>query len=254
VSRGRFVWYDLMTSDVEGAARFYADIIGWGTVPWEGQRQYMIWTNEDVPLGGLMALPDEARSSGATPHWLCYVAVPDTDSAVDRAVELGGTVLVSPTLIPGSGRFAVLQDPQQAVFAMFTPIERQYRSEGTPAVGEFSWHELAVTDHVAAFEFYCELFGWEKAEAYDMGEMGIYQMYACAGTKAPLGGMFDKPSDMSTGWLLYVRVDDVQRVVEKVLEMGGRVLNGPMAVPGEDIVAQCVDPQGAVFALHSMRG
>lgn len=252
VPQGRFVWYDLMTSDVEQAACFYTDLIGWETVAWEGQQQYLIWTNEDAPVGGLMPLPEEARRSAATPHWLGYVAVPDTDAAVSTAVELGGLVLVSPTLIPGAGRFAVLQDPQHAVFAVFTPVEEERPCRGQPAVGEFSWHELAASDRVAAFEFYRKLFGWEKTEAYDMGEMGLYQMYACAGTTAPLGGMFDRPNDMPGGWLLYVRVRDVQRAVENVRRMGGTVLNGPMEVPGGDIVAQCVDPQGAVFALHSM--
>ncbi len=45
--------------------------------------------------------------------------------------------------------------------------------------GEFSWHELAATDYEAAFGFYSELLGWERTDAMDMGEDGIYQMYGC---------------------------------------------------------------------------
>jgi len=81
--------------------------------------------------------------------------------------------------------------------------------------------------------------------------MGVYHMYGCAGTGVPLGGMFDKPADVPPSWLLYVRVDDVKQAAEKVKELGGTVLNGPMEVPGGDMVAQCLDPQGAAFALHS---
>ena len=52
-------------------------------------------------------------------------------------------------------------------------------------------------------------------------------------------------------WLYYVSVKDVNVTAEKVTELGGQVLNGPMEVPGGDLIAQCVDPQGALFALHS---
>ncbi len=54
-------------------------------------------------------------------------------------------------------------------------------------------------------------------------------------------------------WLYYAKVDDVHPLAEQVKENGGQVLNGPMEVPGGsgDFIVQCMDPQGAVFALHS---
>ena len=54
-------------------------------------------------------------------------------------------------------------------------------------------------------------------------------------------------------WLLYVTVPDVHAKIEQVTALGGQVLNGPMEVPGGDFVAQCMDPQGAAFALHSAK-
>jgi predicted enzyme related to lactoylglutathione lyase len=244
-----------MTSDTDAALNFYKNLIGWGTMAWEGGDQpYTMWTNNDVPLGGIVTLPEEARQAGAPPHWLAYVAVPDTDATVAKAMELGGKVLVSATDIPTTGRFAVLQDPQQAVFAVFTPAENEPGHKGPPAVGEFSWHELAAAECSAAFDFYHKLFGWEKTETHDMGEMGIYQMYGCPGADLPLGGIFNKPVDIPPSWLFYVRVEDVNKAVEMVKQMGGTILNGPMEVPGGDLVAQCVDPQGAAFALHSTAG
>jgi hypothetical protein len=67
-----------------------------------------------------------------------------------------------------------------------------------------------------------------------------------------LGGMFDKSEDMPgpPSWLYYTTVDDIDRTVEKVREKGGQVLNGPMEVPGGKI-AQCLDPQGAMFAVYA---
>jgi hypothetical protein len=46
-------------------------------------------------------------------------------------------------------------------------------------------------------------------------------------------------------------VDDVQRAIDAVKNGGGQVLVGPMEVPGGDLIAQCMDPEGAVFAVHA---
>jgi predicted enzyme related to lactoylglutathione lyase len=241
-----------MTSDPAAAEGFYKEIVGWGTDIWEGgEMPYTMFTNAGTALGGVMMLPEEAKAQGAPSNWMAYVAVPDTNETVAKAKELGATVYVEPTEIPNAGAFAVLGDPQGAVFAVFTSKEEAADLDKPPAQGEFSWHELATTDHESAFDFYADLFGWQKTEAMDMGEAGIYQMYGC-GT-LPLGGMYNKPAEMPAPphWLHYIKVEDVNATVEKVKELGGQVLAGPMEVPGGDWIAQCVDPQGAAFALHS---
>jgi predicted enzyme related to lactoylglutathione lyase len=250
--RGRFCWHDLMTSDPAAAEGFYKEIVGWGTDIWEGgEMPYTMFTNAGTALGGVMLLPEEAKAQGAPPNWMAYVAVPSVGETVAKAKELGGTAYVEPTEIPNVGSFAVLGDPQGAVFAVFTSKEEAPDLDKPPAQGEFSWHELATTDHESAFDFYADLFGWQKTEAMDMGEAGIYQMYGCGAF--PLGGMYKKPAEMPAPphWLHYIKVEDVNAAVEKVKELGGQVLNGPMEVPGGDFIAQCMDPQGAAFALHS---
>lgn len=250
--RGRFCWYDLMTSDPGAAEGFYKEVSGWGTDIWEGgSTPYTMFTRAGQALGGVMELPEQAKAQGAPPNWLGYVAVPDTSETVAKTTELGGTTYVEPTEIPNVGTFAVLADPQGAVFAVFTSTEDAPGHDSPPTTGEFSWHELATTDHEAAFDFYAELFGWQKTEAMDMGEAGIYQMYGAG--SFPLGGMYNKPAEMPAPphWLYYIMVDDVNATVEKVKQLGGQVLNGPMEVPGGDVIAQCMDPQGAAFAVHS---
>ena len=249
--RGRFIWYDLMTADPKAAQDFYSQLIGWGTQEWkEGDQPYTMWTNKDAPLGGVMDLPEDARKAGAPPHWLAYIAVTDVDATVRQAQELGANVLVPGTEIPKAGKFAVLQDPQGAVFAVYASSETP-ATEHSPKLGDFSWHELATTDYEGAYDFYSKLFGWNLTEAMDMGEAGTYQMYGKF--DKTLGGMFNKPAEMPGPpfWLYYVTVPDVDSAAEQVKEMGGQVLNGPMEVPGGDKVAQCLDPQGAAFALHS---
>jgi predicted enzyme related to lactoylglutathione lyase len=242
-----------MTTDPEAAGKFYKKVIGWETQKWEGggaDTQYTMFTNAGTHLGGVMPLPEQARAAGAPPHWLAYTATPDIDRTVADAKKKGARVHVEPTEIPTVGKFAVLADPQGAAFALFT-TDREFPGHDGPAKkGEFSWHELMTTDHEAAFDFYHDLFGWEKTDAMDMGEMGVYQMYGRNGM--PIGGMFNKTADMPfpPNWLHYVRVDDVHKTAEQIKQNGGQIINGPMEVPGGDWIAQCMDPQGGMFAIH----
>jgi predicted enzyme related to lactoylglutathione lyase len=256
-AKGRFVWYDLLTTDPDQAVNFYTKVVDWGTTQWgdgaEGMPPYTMWTANNAPLGGVMPLPEEAKKMGAPPHWLPYIGTPDTDATAARAQQLGGRLLNGPMDIPTVGRFAVLQDPQGAVFAVFTAEGDAPGHEGEPKVGEFSWNELTTTDYEGAFKFYSELFGWEKDTAMDMGPQGIYQMYKRNGQM--LGGMMNKPAEMPgpPAWLCYTRVADVAESVAEAKRNGGQILLEPMEVPGGDMIAVGMDPQGAAFALHARK-
>lgn len=249
--RGRFLWYELMTTDPDAAIAFYRDIVGWGLLPWDQDPSYRMFTAGGTPMAAVMTLPEQARQAGAPPHWLFYVAVPDADATVRQAKSLGGQTYVEPMDVPSVGRFAVLADPQGAVFAVMQPSGEPTGHDGPRNPGEVSWHELATTDAKSAWAFYQELFGWDEAGSMDMGPDGIYQMFGRLGQQ--LGGIYNKPAEMPAPphWLCYTLVANVDRAAEVVARRGGKILNGPMEVPGGDRVVQCMDPQGAIFALHS---
>lgn len=248
--RGRFLWYELMTGDPEGAIAFYSGIIGWGTQGWDGGDQpYTMWMQGETPVGGLMELPAEAAAAGAPPHWRAYIGTPDVDATAARAVELGAQVLVPTMDLPEVGRMTILSDPQGAVFAAYQPANDP-PPETPLATGNFSWHELATSDREAAWAFYSELFGWQTTEEMDMGEGNIYHMYGRPGGP-PLGGIFNRTPEMpATAWTLYVTVEDCGVAIEAVKAAGGQLLMGPIEVPGGDMIAYCMDPQGATFAVH----
>ena len=253
IPRGRFVWHELKASDPTAALTFYPQLTGWSTTSWQGgSTPYTMWMNGGTAVGGLMQLPDEAKQQGAPPHWLAYIATPDVDETVATASGRGGRLLHGPFDIETVGRVAVLMDPQEAVFAAHTAAAAAPGHDGPWGVGEVSWHELATTDPEAAFDFYSDLFGWVKTDAMDMGPAGTYQMFGRT-TDRSVGGIFRKAPEMPgpPAWLLYLSVDDVDARVETITKLGGQVLNGPMDVPGGDRVAQCIDPQGVAFAIHS---
>ncbi len=250
---GSFVWYEMLAIDTQAAVDFYTRLIGWTTQEWnELAEPYTMWIAGETPFAGLMELPQEARAAGAPPHWLAYVAVDDVDRTTSRAVELGATILVPAQDIPKVGRFSVIADPQGAVISPFKSLEAPDEAcDGMPML-RFSWHELGTSDLEAAWSFYSDLFGWKVLDEMDMGPEGIYRMYGFE-DQPPLGGMYTKPAEGQgpPAWLYYVMVEDVTALVDQVAALGGTVLNGPMDVPGGGSILQCLDSQGAVFAMYS---
>jgi len=245
--RGRFIWHELMTTDPEAAGAFYPKVVPWKTQP-SGMPSYTLWMAGKTQTGGLMALPD-GPASGTPPSWLIYIGTPSVDVTVEKAQRLGGKVLKGATDIPNVGRFAVLADPQGAAFAVFTPSGAAPAAAPSGGPGEFSWHELATTDQQGAVRFYSDLFGWQKGPAHDMGPIGVYQLIEHAG--AQIGGVYNpQGASIPPHWLSYVRVTDVDKAVSAAKAAGGRVLHGPIEVPGGSWIAMLVDPQGGAFAVH----
>jgi predicted enzyme related to lactoylglutathione lyase len=158
-------------------------------------------------------------------------------------------VLKAPADIPNVGRLAVLTDPQGATFALFTPGAGAPPPGPQPAQGAFSWHELATTDVPGALRFYGELFGWRKGAGHDMGAMGVYQLFEHGGNQ--VGGMCNVQGPSTPpSWLSYVLVADSNRAVAAAKAAGGRLLHGPMQVPGGSWIALLTDPQGGAFAVQ----
>lgn len=199
-----------------------------------------------------MALPEEAKRMGAPPQWMPYVAVPDAVDTVRQALNLGARVY-TPVQDISWGRFATLADPQGAPFSVFQPAPGGEGATDTPTRGGFSWHELDASDGPAAWSFYQRLFGWEEFESMDMGPQGTYLTFKRAGGKMQIGGIYTRApaTPGKPQWLSYVFVANADAVARKVKAAGGTIVNGPMDVPGGGRIAQCVDPQGAAFAVHS---
>src|SRR5919199_1070020 len=157
---GKFVWYELLTTDADAAEAFYRDVIGWGAqdagLP---DRRYTTLTAGERPVCGLMAMCEEARDMGARPGWIGYVAVEDVDASAEQVVQQGGTVHRAPSDIPGVGRFAIVADPQGARIALFRGSAGEWQCVPPNTPGHGGWHELGATEKKAAFDFHLQLFG-----------------------------------------------------------------------------------------------
>ena len=256
---GRFIWYELMTPDLEAAKRFYGQVVGWtaqsmamddGDADHPDGHVYTILEADGAGVGGAIPLSDEHNAQGVPPNWTGYVCVDDCDAAAEKTKALGGAVMRPPTDIPGAGRFAIIADPHGAVTAIMKPVPpsdaRPRTRRGTP--GHANWHELYAGDAEADIPFYRDLFGWTETGRFDMGPMGAYHLFGNA--DGEVGGIMTKPAQIpAAGWCYYFEVDDVEAAAERVKQAGGTVVQGPMDVPGGSRVAQAKDPQGAAFAL-----
>lgn len=110
-------WNELATNDTAKAGAFYTGLFGWGTqVQDTGQMVYTTFTNNDQPGAGMMPIAQEWGD--IPPHWMVYFAVEDCEAAVQKAQSLGGQVVVPPTDAADVGRFAIIQDPQGAMFSV----------------------------------------------------------------------------------------------------------------------------------------
>lgn len=242
---GRFVWHELLTTDTDDAAGFYAKVAPWRTQS-TNMPGYTLFMAGGSQVAGLMALPHD---DGTPAHWLMYVGTPNVDATCAHALTLGGKIHKNPADIPNVGRFAVLADPQGATFAVFTPGSDTPPAK--PEFGSFSWHELATTDLPGALNFYTELLGWAKGETHQMGALGVYQLFEH--DAVTVGGMWNTQGPATPpSWLSYVHVADAARAVAAAKSAGGRLLHGPVEVPDRSWVALFLDPQGGAFAVHEM--
>jgi predicted enzyme related to lactoylglutathione lyase len=252
-AKGRFGWYELMTGDVEGAGKFYSDVVGWTTSKVsasEGGMEYTTFNLGEVGMAGMLHLPQHTA-------WIGYIAVADVDAHIEKIVDAGGKLWKPATDVPGMLRFAVMSDPQGAAFVVFTPHPAMPAPErpAPPATGTIGWHELYTTDLDAGFEFYQKMFGWTKLTELDMGPMGPYRIFD-EGDNKPMGagGMMRKPEQVPVScWGFYFCVESIGAAVERVRAGGGKVVHGPSEVPGGGWVITAQDPFGAMFRLVSSK-
>ena len=260
-SEGGFIWYELMTPDPADSKKFYDAVVGWNigensVAP--GIEYRMIGRSDGCNAGGVLTLTDEMQAEGARPIWLGYLHTNDVDAKVEAIKADGGKVMMAAWDQPGVGRLAMVTGPEGAPFYLMDPIP----PEGDPNAKSdvFSvdqpqrvrWNELWSSDPERSIDFYKSRFGWAQEGDMDMGEMGKYRFvqHDGVGIGAVMRTMPDMPQSM---WNFYVGVDDIDRAAEAVRTGGGKIVNGPMEIPGGEFALNGVDPQGALFGLVGPR-
>ena len=258
--QGQFIWYELITPDVDAAKAFYDSVVGWNI---DSQSNFpngyrMIGRSDGKSAGGVLPLTQEMQQHGARPVWLSYIYVDDVDDAVRSIEQAGGKTFMPPFDIPGVGRVAMVADPQGAPFYVMKPIPPEGQPDAKSDVFSVDqpqrvrWNELSTSDQDGAIRFYTSQFGWTQEGGMPMGEMGEYKFINHDGVM--IGAVMRKPPQMPvTAWTYYIGVDDIDRAAKAVTDGGGRILHGPIEIPGGEYSLNAMDPQGAAFGLVGPR-
>lgn len=251
--QGDFVWYELLTRDVDTAAAFYGDVVGW-TVQDSGTPgiDYRLFTTAaGIPVAGLMAMPPGMPAS----TWLGYVAVDDVDAAAADFVANGGTQHMPPMSMPGVGRMAMLTDPQGAALYLMRSESAEpsasFQDANGATPGHFVWNELTAPDQDRAIAFYTDRFGWRQEGAMPMGPLGEYK-FLLSGDTAIGAAMGTFPGGQP-GWQYYAMVADIDHAAARITAGGGTILQGPDQIPGGSYSVVASDPMGARFGLVGSR-
>lgn len=245
---GKFVWYDLITEDIDAARRFYGGLFGWtfedSTGP--GGRRYTVVRDGDVYVAGMVAIGPRADGRKLS-RWLPYISVTDVDEAVADAVASGAEVAVAARSV-NLGRVAAIIDPEGAVVGLARsrvgdPDDRTTRA----APGRTVWTELLAADPDAAAAFYRRLAGYESRVIARRG--GQYTLLASGGVDR--AGILEKPgADLASVWLTHFGVRDPAAAAARAKALGGRILLPASPDFRDGRMAVVTDPSGAVLVLR----
>jgi uncharacterized protein len=261
-------WVDLTVPDPAAVLPFYRGLFGWeleDVAPEGAPSPYLVARLPDGTAAGVTALP-EGSPDGA--RWDTYVSVAGVDETVAAAHRAGGTVVAEPFDVPGTGRMAVLSDPEGARFCIWQTSEGQ-GAEVVNEHGAVNFNLLATRDPDAAEAFYAALFGWRKlvlpsglawamssyGEHLEKAHPGLGEQMAQMGAPdgfvdvvASLQLVADDDADTPAHWSVIFGIDDTDAAVAQAVDLGGQVVTEPIDAPWTRL-ATLADPQGARFVV-----
>ncbi|MFI1165708.1 VOC family protein [Streptomyces sp. NPDC020801] len=236
-------WAELGTSDLEAARRFYGDVFGWQceTDPRQELRGYTVVRLGNTAVAGLGPLYRPSQPVA----WNVSFAVSNADTATNKVVEAGGTVVRGPMDVFDEGRLTVALDPSGAAFQMWQAGD--FSGAGVfNRPGSLGWVELKTRDIFRARDFYTTVFGWSVNASEWYTQWGLHG--------EDFGGMtamHDQfPPDVPPHWLPYFAVEDVDATTDIALRSGAKALQEPTSVPAGPRIAVLRDPQGAAFGVY----
>jgi len=237
---GRFVWHDLLTSDVEAAKQFYGGVFGW---TFEEHGPYTVVSNHGVPIAG-MAKPK--FKPGLSSFWLPYLSVDSIDSALATAKQAGAEVLKGPGELVNRGDYVLIGDPQGARLVLLNSSSGD-PTDFRPAVNGWLWNELWSADMGQSLAFYQQLVGYNTlptpaGAGSDYEVLTIRKTWAAGLTTLPFEGM-------NSQWVPAIRVADLDQTVARVEEHGGRVVIKPDHSLSKHRIAMIQDPTGAILLI-----
>ncbi|MET8953471.1 VOC family protein [Streptomyces sp. NPDC004393] len=238
-------WADAMFSDIEGAKRFYGDVLGWTFG--ESSSEYGHYTQAYADGKAVAAVVPPMPGQEGQSAWCLYFAAADATTTAGRIREHGGDVLMEPMQVGDFGTMALARDPSGAVFGLWQAGTHEgFEAVGVP--GAYCWAEVFTRAPEKSDAFFPAVFPYQAKQIQD--EAIDFRVFELGG--APVLGRLkmtdDFPPEVPPYVNVYFTVDDCDAAVQRAVDRGGILRFGPMDSPFGRVAALS-DPQGANFSV-----
>jgi predicted enzyme related to lactoylglutathione lyase len=234
-----------MFSDVEGAKRFYGDVLGWTFG--ETSSEYGNYTQAYVDGKAVAAVVPPMPGQEGQSQWCLYLASPDAAATAAKIRENGGEVLMEPMQVGDFGTMCLAREPSGAVFGVWQAGTHE-GFEATATPGAYCWAEVFTREPEKADGFLSAVFPYRMKDIED--DAVDFRMFDI-GEDTVLGRMRmtdDFPPEVPSYINVYFTVDDCDEAVARAVKLGGILRFGPMSSPFGRFAALS-DPQGADFSV-----
>jgi uncharacterized protein len=236
---GSFCTAVLRSRNVEQAATFYGEIMGWTTREVPGTLHRLLQSGGRT-VAGIQPIVD------GSDQWVPFVSVESVERTADEAVRLGGTIEHRDD-VAGLARLATIRDPEGAVFGLWQPAPYQ-GAQLTEETGSLWWIEVLSNNVAGARNFYASLFGWESWDtAFE--PFAAYTVFKRGETQE--GGILPIGEDWHVlpRWSAIFAVADCDAVIAHANTLGASIVF-VHTVPKSGRVGSISDPAGALFAMR----
>ena len=242
---GNFVWHDLLTDDVERAKDFYGSLFNWKfETSTFGEKFYVTIKHDGNSIGGIIYV-EELEEEVEYSQWVGSLSVADVDKAADIFKAADCEFFIEPTDYSNRGRLALVRDPQGAILSILKSSTGDPERE--PIINRWLWNDLWTDDIEGAVTFYNNLVGFEKKSLSEDANSN-YSLFTI--NEKPKAGLIKIPfPNVRPNWVPYIAVDNAKEIINKAIELGGRILLEPEGVR-EGKVAIIADPTGAAFTVQ----
>jgi uncharacterized protein len=241
-------WIDLMTTDTDRTRAFYGELFGWTSeAAGEEFGGYISFSLDGVQVAGGMGSDGQM---GPTNVWNVYLATADAAATVAAAEAKGGEIAVPPMAVGDLGTMAFVSDPGQAAIGVWQPGLHAgfgiFAEHNSP-----SWFELHTRAYDASVDFYRTVFAWDTHVVSDEPDF----RYTTLGEgEGQLAGIMDGsaylPEGVPAQWSIYFGVDDTDKALARITDLGGAVTEPAQDTPYGRLAA-ATDSTGARFKLVS---
>lgn len=253
---GKVIWHDLITDTPEETRAFYNGLLGWTfqELPLETANYTLIY-HRGRAIGGMVD-QNQLRTDADISQWVVVISVDDVERAIATAVASGGEVITAATSLGERGEIAVVADSDGAAVALLQTRDGDPGESGmTAGTGDFLWDELWSVDPQASLAFYSDVIGYSPDQRRVGGAGTQMDYFLLTRDGHPRAGLRKRPrQDIATTWVSYLRVrdsDQLDTLLSKVENLGGRILIPATDRPAGGRVALIAGPSGAGIALQT---